>query len=42
MKKESLTYFYVGVLIFAAILAVYLFNLRLTGFAVFQEDFAGG
>jgi hypothetical protein len=45
MKKEFAVYLYLGVLIIGALLAVYLFNLQLTGFAVFMQqsdDFAGG
>ena len=38
MKKEVLIYFYVGILILGAIFAVYLFNLQLTGFAVFEQN----
>lgn len=45
MKKEFAVYLYLGVLILGALLAVYLFNVQLTGFAVFMQqtdNFAGG
>lgn len=45
MKKEFAVYLYLGVLIIGALLAVYLFNMQLTGFAVSMQqsdDFAGG
>ena len=38
MKKEVLVYFYIGILILGAIFTVYLFNLQLTGFAVFEQN----
>ncbi|MFH1311314.1 MAG: hypothetical protein ABIH65_02825 [Nanoarchaeota archaeon] len=37
-RKEVLIYFYVGIFILAAIFAAYLFNLNLTGFAVFEQN----
>ena len=37
-KKETLVYLYLGVLIVGALLAIYLFNLQLTGFAVFEQN----
>ena len=37
-KKEAAIYLYVGILILGALLAVYYFNLGLTGFAVFEQN----
>ncbi len=37
-RKEAVVYLYVGVLIIGALLAVYYFNLGLTGFAVFEQN----
>lgn len=37
-KREAVVYLYLGVLIIASLLAVYLFNLQLTGFAVFEQN----
>ena len=37
-KKEVAVYLYLGVLIVASLLAVYFFNLQLTGFAVYQQN----
>ncbi len=37
-KKEVAVYLYLGVLIVASLLAIYFFNLQLTGFAVYQQN----
>ena len=38
VKREAVVYLYLGILILGALLAVYFFNLQLTGFAVFQQS----
>lgn len=38
VKKEVAVYLYLGILIIAAFLAIYLFNIPFTGFAVFEQN----
>jgi hypothetical protein len=37
-KREAAVYLYIGILIFGALLTVYLFNFQLTGFVVYQQQ----